>query len=105
MELDETGDAGYAASRIDVALIHIASMSNLMAALGWALVDLVGHPAQRDRVAGGDDDLARRCALESTRLAQRSIMSRAVLSPVAFDVGDAVYDVPPAGPSPLCCRC
>ena len=30
---------------IDVALIHIASMSNLMAALGLALVDLLEHPA------------------------------------------------------------
>ena len=36
---------------LDVALIHIASMSNLMAALGWALVDLLEHPAQRERVA------------------------------------------------------
>ncbi len=91
----ESGAARVRGIAYDVALIHIASMSNLMAALGWALVDLIGHPVQRDRVAGGDDDLARRCALESTRLAQRSIMSRAVLSPVAFDVGDAVYDVPP----------
>ena len=29
---------------LDVALIHIASMSNLMAALGWAMVDLLEHP-------------------------------------------------------------
>ena len=27
---------------LDVALIHVASMSNLHAALGWTLVDLVG---------------------------------------------------------------
>ena len=80
---------------LDVALIHIASMSNLMAALGWALVDLVDHPGYLHRVAAGDADLARRCALESTRLAQRSIMSRTVLAPVRFDVGDAVYDVAP----------
>ena len=33
-------------------------------------------------VVAGDTDLAQRCALESTRLAQRSIMSRTVLSPV-----------------------
>ncbi len=31
---------------LDVALIHIASMSNLAAALGWALVDLLEHPTQ-----------------------------------------------------------
>ena len=40
------------------------------------------------RVADGDGDLAQRCALESTRMAQRSIMSRAVLAPVDFDTGD-----------------
>lgn len=79
---------------MDVALIHIASMSNLMAALGWALVDLLLHPAQLDLVVGGDRGLAQRCALESTRLAQRSIMARAVLEPVAFDTGDGVVDVP-----------
>ncbi|MDT5014388.1 MAG: hypothetical protein QOD39_548, partial [Mycobacterium sp.] len=75
-------------------LIHIASMSNLMAALGWALVDLLEHPIQRQRVAEGDSELAQRCALESTRLAQRSIMSRAVLAPVDLDTGDQIYRVP-----------
>lgn len=79
---------------LDVALIHIASMSNLMAALGWAFVDLLEHPAHLDRVADGDIDLARQCALESTRMAQRSIMSRAVLAPVDFDTGDVSYRVP-----------
>lgn len=78
----------------DVALIHIASMSNLMAALGWALVDLVEHPESAVHVATGGDDLALRCALESTRMAQRSIMSRAVLTDVSFDAGDMVVDVP-----------
>jgi len=79
---------------LDVALIHIASMSNLMAALGWAVVDLLEHAEQRGRVAGGDNEFAQRCALESTRLAQRSIMSRAVLAPVDLDTGDVVYRVP-----------
>ena len=79
----------------DVALIHIASMSNLAAALGWALVDLLEHPAHLARVVAGDADLAQRCALESTRLAQRSIMSRAVLSPVVLDTGEVSYQVPP----------
>jgi len=79
----------------DVALIHIASMSNLAAALGWALVDLLEHPRHLARVVAGDADLAQRCALESTRLAQRSIMSRAVLSPVSLDTGDISYQVPP----------
>jgi cytochrome P450 len=79
---------------LDVALIHIASMSNLMAALGWAFVDLLEHPTHLRRVADGDRDLAQRCALESTRMAQRSIMSRAVLAPVDFDTGDVRYRVP-----------
>jgi cytochrome P450 len=79
---------------LDVALIHIASMSNLMAAFGWAFVDLLEHPAHLRRVADGDRDLAQRCALESTRMAQRSIMSRAVLSPVDFGTGDVSYRVP-----------
>ena len=79
---------------LDVALIHIASMSNLMAALGWAFVDLLEHPTHLRRVAGGDRELAQRCALESTRMAQRSIMSRAVLAPVDFDTGQVRYRVP-----------
>jgi cytochrome P450 len=79
---------------LDVALIHIASMSNLMAALGWVFVDLIEHPAHLRRVAGGDTEFAQRCALESTRMAQRSIMSRAVLSPVDLDTGDVTYRVP-----------
>ena len=79
---------------LDVALIHIASMSNLMAALGWAMVDLLEHPADLDAAVAGDGELAQRCALESTRMAQRSIMSRAVLSPVDLDTGDVGYRVP-----------
>lgn len=78
----------------DVALIHIASMSNLAAALGWALVDLVERPQHQPRIRDGDNDFAQRCALESTRLAQRSIMSRTVLSPVELNTGDVRYNVP-----------
>lgn len=90
----ETGAARVRGIGLDVALIHIASMSNLMAALGWAMVDLIEHPAELEAVVGGDGDLAQRCAMESTRLAQRSIMSRAVLAPVDLDTGDVTYRVP-----------
>ena len=79
----------------DVALIHIASMSNLAAALGWLFVDLLAHSEALASVRAGDADLARRAALESTRIAQRSIMSRTVTAPVALDTGDVTYDVPP----------
>lgn len=91
----ETAEVRTRGIAMDVALIHIASMSNLMAALGWAIVDLLVHPEQMRQVAAGDADLAQRCALESTRLAQRSIMARAVMKPVAFDTGAGVVDVPP----------
>ncbi|HEX7460113.1 MAG TPA: hypothetical protein VF279_05740, partial [Acidimicrobiales bacterium] len=57
----------------DVALIHVASMSNLFAALGWALVDLLDHPDALVRVVAGDRAWTEACALESVRLAQRSI--------------------------------
>jgi cytochrome P450 len=83
---------------LDVALIHIASMSNLAAALGWALVDLLENPASQERIRNVDtdtDDFAQRCALESTRLAQRSIMARTVLAPVELDTGEVTYQVPP----------
>ncbi|WP_179468776.1 cytochrome P450 family protein [Mycolicibacterium vinylchloridicum] len=90
----ESPDVRNRGIAMDVVLIHIASMSNLMAALGWALVDLIVHPDQLRLVAGGDRELASSCALESTRLAQRSIMARAVLEPVAFDTGAGVVDVP-----------
>src|ERR1700677_4541712 len=59
---------------LDVALIHVASMSNLFAALGWHLVDLMEHPEVAEQVRRGDTGLAETCALESTRMAQRSIM-------------------------------
>jgi cytochrome P450 len=91
-EPDEVRLRGIA---LDIALIHIASMSNLAAALGWALVDLLEHPTQLARVRLGDNEFARRCALESTRLAQRSIMTRTVLSPVDFNTGEVTYQVPP----------
>lgn len=90
----EPADSRMRGIALDVALIHIASMSNLMAALGWAFVDLLEHPTHLHRVADGDRDLAQRCALESTRMAQRSIMSRAVLAPVDFDTGEVSYRVP-----------
>jgi cytochrome P450 len=89
----EPDDARLTGIAMDVALIHIASMSNLMAALGWAIVDLLVHPEQQRLVAAGDADLAQRCALESTRMAQRSIMARAVLEPVPFDTGAGIVDV------------
>ena len=89
----------------DVALVHIASMSNLFAALGWALVDLINHPAEQARIRTGDRARAEQCALESTRLAQRSIMSRYTLGPFDLAVGGARRSTafPPVSPSPRSC--
>ncbi|WP_420435109.1 cytochrome P450 [Candidatus Poriferisocius sp.] len=82
----------------DVILVHLGSMSNLFAALGWSLVHLVEHPDVLARVRsrqGADHDLVSRCALESTRIGQRSIMLRTVLEPVAIDDGANTYQVSP----------
>ena len=90
---DAPSDERAAGVAMDVALIHIASMSNLFAALGWALVDLVAHPEEMERVRSGDRSFAEMCALESTRLAQRSIMARYVTEPVTLDTGEAVHHI------------
>ena len=79
---------------LDVTLIHVASMSNLFAALGWHLVDLLEHPVQAEQVRAGDVGLAETCALESTRMAQRSIMARFTLAPVTVDVEEGPLEVP-----------
>ena len=68
----------------DVVLVHLASMSNLFAAIGWAIVDVVARPRLVDAVRSGDRDLGVRCALESIRRAQRSVMMRHVLRPVTI---------------------
>jgi cytochrome P450 len=92
---DETLEVARTGVARDVALIHIASMSNLFAAMGWALIDLIGHPDEARRVQAGDQALAEACALESIRLAQRSIMARYVIAPVTLDVGLTQHDVAP----------
>ena len=92
---DESVAARREGVAMDVTLVHVASMSNLLAALGWALVDLAGDSTEQARIRSGDRARAEQCALESTRLAQRSIMSRYVLQPVSFDAGDCTYEVAP----------
>lgn len=63
----------------DVVLVHLGSMSNLFAAMGWMLAHLGLHPDVAERVRAGEDGLAERCALESIRIGQRSIMLRKVI--------------------------
>ncbi len=77
----------------DVVLVHLGSMSNLFAALGWYLIDVVTRPEVLDAVRAGDRDVAERGALESLRLSQRSVMMRAVSKPCEIDDGTTTYSV------------
>jgi cytochrome P450 len=70
-------------------------MSNLFAALGWTIVHLLLHPEVLDRVRSGEAGLLERCALESTRLGQRSIMLRAVLRPTEVADETTTYALDP----------
>ena len=79
----------------DVILVHLASMSNLFAASGWMLGQLVLHPDVLARVRDGERGLVERCALESTRLGQRSVMLRAVLAPAEVHDEQHTYRVAP----------
>ena len=79
----------------DVVLLHLASMSNLFAAMGWTIVHLLQHPPALARVAAGDDVFLQHCAMESVRLGQRSIMMRAALTTVELDDGMRTYRVGP----------
>src|SRR6478672_9438804 len=79
----------------DVILVHLASMSNLFAASGWMLGHLVLHPDVLARVRDGEPGLVERCALESTRIGQRSVMLRAVLQPTTVHDEHQTYRVAP----------
>jgi cytochrome P450 len=79
----------------DVILVHLASMSNLFAASGWMLGQLVLHPDVLARARAGEAGLLERCALESTRLGQRSVMLRAVLTPCEVRDEHHTYRVSP----------
>lgn len=90
---DADPTARVAGAARDVILVHLASMSNLFAAIGWVIVDVVARPGLVARIRDGDHALAVRSALESIRLAQRSVMMRHVLRPLTLDTGDGVIEV------------
>ena len=77
----------------DVVLVHLGSMSNLFAALGWLLVDVLARPELLDAVRAGDTELAERCAMESIRVAQRSIMMRVVVRPCVVADEEHEYSI------------
>jgi cytochrome P450 len=70
-------------------------MSNLFAASGWMLAQLVLHPDVLARVHDGEPGLLERCALESTRLGQRSVMLRAVLTACEVRDEQTTYRIAP----------
>ena len=93
-------------------------MTNLFAALGWTLAQLALHPAVLARVVAGEAQLLERCALESTRIGQCSVMLRTVMQEVEIDDGHTRYTLEPgvtvatmlaltnttAAPGPRCVR-
>jgi len=92
---DAPADERRVNAALDVVLVHLASMSNLFAGLGWTIVDLLARPDMAEQVRGGDRALAEACALESIRVHQRSIMLRQVLRPIELDDGTQRYAVEP----------
>jgi cytochrome P450 len=97
---DTEGDERVRGVTGDVVLLHVATMTNLFAAIGWTLCLVLLDPAVRDRIGGADGgDTARgfldRCALEAVRIGQRSIMLRSVLKPFDLDDGTVTSRVEP----------
>jgi cytochrome P450 len=92
-DLDEA--ARVQATARDVVMIHIGSQSNLFAAMGWTLVNLLARPDLMAAVRGGDTAVLESVASESIRLAQRSITLRAVLQPIDVEDGRATYRIAP----------
>jgi hypothetical protein len=69
----------------DLVLLHVATMTNLFAALGWTIAYTVLADVPADRV--GD------AAQEAIRLGQSSIMLREVLRPISFHDGMTAYEI------------
>ncbi len=79
---DAAGESHVRGVAGDVVLLHVATMTNLVAALGWTLVRVLQDPDSAARVRAREPEVASRCALEAIRLAQRSIMMRTALRPL-----------------------
>jgi len=111
---DQPPAARHARAATDVMILHLASQTNLYAAMAWTLINLLRHPehgraveAERAAVAARGPDyltdqralaqlaLLEQCAYESIRLAQRSLTLRKVLQPCQVDTGTATYTLQP----------
>jgi hypothetical protein len=77
----------------DVVLLHVATMTNLVAAIGWSIVrgllEADGGAAIRHSDRAGLD----RRSIDAIEAAQRSIMMRTALRPVEVDDGTRVVAV------------
>ncbi len=78
----------------DVMVLHLASLSNLYAAMGWTFVHLLSDTAHQER-AMRDDAFLDALSEESIRMAQRSITLRKVMKPIAIDDGRTRYRIEP----------
>ncbi len=92
---DSTGDEQVRGIARDVVLVHMGSQSNLFAAMAWTLVHLLERPELLEAVRKGDDALLERCAHESIRLRQRSIVLRRILKPCTLTDERATYPLEP----------
>lgn len=77
----------------DVMILHLASLSNLYAAIGWTFVHLLREPSYRARL--DEDAFVDALAEEAIRWAQRSITLRKVSRPLRLDDGRRTLDVAP----------
>ncbi|MBY0401554.1 cytochrome P450 [Myxococcota bacterium] len=92
---DVSGESRVQGIARDVVLVHMGSQSNLFAAMAWTLVHLLERPALLEAVRKGDDGLLERCAHESIRLRQRSIVLRRILKPCTLADERASYRLEP----------
>lgn len=94
----------------DVMILHLASQTNLYAAMAWTLVNVLRHPTHKTAVEAecvaaegalhdtrGLGALTRleQCIYESIRLAQRSLTLRKVMQPCRVESGSTSYTVQP----------
>lgn len=82
----------HAAVARDVMVLHLASLSNLYAAMGWTFVHLLADADHRGR-ALEDDAFLDALSEEAIRLAQRSITLRKVMRPIELDDGRTRYRI------------
>jgi cytochrome P450 len=77
----------------DVVILHLASLSNLYASFGWTMTNLLLRPAWSDRVR--EPGVIDAVAMESIRVAQRSITLRKVMRPIELEDGIRRWSLAP----------